>query len=576
MEMEDLLISTGVDSLIRLIKDKQKIDLSMASKLLNLPQTTIEDWAHILEEEGIIKIDYQLTKVYFMWVLPTTEQVEKEKQVFRKRKTKVESEINKLDEIQENGKRELREYTDAISKISEKFERDFAKIDELSKQIEAAKEKKTGVSKQSMEKIDSLGTKLIEIEGSIKGLELQLEKTGKSFEKKDISKKLTSVEDTKTHMQDLSSHLNELVNRVDELKKTAPKEDIEIGNVKEEFETLSDEFQRMHDESEYLRSMISEFKANASTIQDAVAHIKELSTNAEKTHRKLQQEYDLIEALKTELPELEKQIVEDLAVADQYSETISIAQEVLENVPTKTEILGKLTALEEEEGRIAKDFKKIESSLAGVPGNVLSIGELLEELEEMKLEIEESRDRLTEDADEILSSIEEETATYATFQKIKAKTKMAIDAYLAQLAKIRQETSQLKQDLKSARDESKKKIGELAGQTSPETTKNVMALISQLKTKKGELQKIRTLIADLNARSRMIEKNIKLLSKEAKLIALRGEGAGAPAKKGKGKDKGKKEGEVKSKVSLTSEEQEEFERKRKELKGLIRKLWETD
>ena len=574
MEMEDLLISTGVDSLIRLIKEKNKIDLSMASKLLNLPQTTVEDWAHILEEEGIIKIDYQLTKVYFIWVAPTTAQVEKEKEVFRKRKTQVESEITKLDEIQEKGKRELREYTDAIAKISEKFERDFARIDELSTQIESAKETKTDVSKQSIEKINSLGTKLSEIEGSIKGLELQLDKTGKSFEKKDITQKLSKVGDAKSHIEDMSKHLNEIVSRVDELKKTSPTEKVEIGEVKDEFETLNDDFQKMHEESEYLRSMLSEFKANADTIRDAVTHIRELSANAEKTRLKLQKEYDRIETLKTELPELEKQIVDDLEIADQYSETISIAQEVLENVPTKTEILDKLTALEKDEVRISKDFKRIESSLAGVPGNVLSIGELIEELEEMKTEIEGARTQLAEDADEILSSIEEETATYATFQKIKSKTKMAIDAYLTQLAKIRQETGQLKQDLKSARDESKKKIGELADQTTPETTKNAMALVSQLKTKKAELQKIRTLIADLNARSGMIEKNIRLLSKEAKLIALRGEGTGSRAKKGKGK--GGKEKEVKKKVSLTSEEQEEFERKRKELKGLIRKLWETD
>lgn len=574
MEMEDLLISTGVDSLIRLIKEKGKIDLSMSSKLLNLPQTTVEDWAHILEEEGIIKIDYHLTKVYFVWVSPTTEQVEKEKEVFRRRKTKVQSEIAKLDEIQEKGKKELREYSDAIAKISEKFERDFAKIEELSNQIEVTKTKKVELSNQSVEKINSLGTKLSEIDGSIKGLELQLEKTGKSFEKKDISNKLEKVEGARSHIEDMSKHLNELVNRVDELRRTSPKETVEIGEVKEEFESLSDDFQKMHEESEYLRSMISEFKANADTIQDAVTHISELSTNAEKTRKKLQNDYDLLETLKTELPELEKQIVDDLAIADQYSETISIAQEVLENVPTKTEILDKLNALEKDEMRIAKDFKKIESSLAGVPGNILSIGELIEELEEMKTEIEGARNQLAEDADEILSSIEEETATYATFQKIKAKTKMAIDAYLAQLAKIRQETTQLKQSLKSARDESKKQMGELAGQTTPETTKNAMALISQLKTKKGELQKIRSLIADLNARSGMIEKNIRLLSKEAKLIALRGEGARAPAqKKGGG---GGKEKDVKKKVSLTSEEQEEFERKRKELKGLIRKLWETD
>ena len=574
MEMEDLLISTGVDSLIRLIQEKKKIDLSMASKLLNLPQTTIEDWAHILEEEGIIRIDYQLTKVYFIWITPTTAQVEREKQVFRKRKTQVESEIGKLDEIQEKGKRELKEYTTAVEDISKKFTADFAKLEEISAQIEAGKGQKRELSKQSLEKVDSLNTKLSGIDGSIKGLELQLKKTSKSFEHKDIEPKLKNIEEAKNHVEDLSKQLNELVARVEEVKAHAPREDVDVGDAKEDLGQMREEFRKVHEDSEYLRSMISEFKANADTIQDAVTHIRTLSANAEKTKKHLQTEYNRIETLKHELPELEKQIVDDLAVADQYSETINIAQEVLENVPTKKEILDKLEALEKEEERMGTDFRKLESTLSGVAGNVLSVGELMEDLENMKNEVEESRNRLSEEADEVLSSVEEETATYATFQKIKAKTKMALDAYLVQLAKIRQETTQLRDELKSAKKQSTEKFGELAEASTPESTKRAIELVNQLKTKREELQNIRTLIVDLNSRSGMIEKNIKLLSREAKLIALRGEGVSAGSKEAK--KEAAKSKEVEGKISLTAQEQQEFERKRKELKGLIRKLWETD
>ncbi len=572
MEMEDLLISTGVDSFIRLIQEKKKVDLAMASKLLNLPQTTIEDWAHILEEEGIIRIDYQLTKVYFIWIIPTSEQVEKEKQIFKRKKIQVETEINKLDQIQETGKRELRQYTEAVENISKKFAADFAKIEALSAQIQSAKQQKQEVSKQSLEKMGSLHAKLSEIDGSIKGLELQLQKTGRSFEPTDIEPKLRSIDEAKEHIDELGKQLNELVARVEDVKAQAPREDVDVGDVKADVEGMREKFQEVHEDSEYLRSMISEFKANADTIQDAVTHIRELSASAEQARKKLRLEYEHIEALKVELPELEKQIVDDLAIADQYSETINIAQEVLENVPTKKEILDKLERLEMDEERMGKELHKLESALSGVSGNVLSVGELMEDLEDMKTEVEEARNQLSEEADEVLSSVEEETATYATFQKIKAKTKMAIDAYVVQLARIRQETAQIKEDIKTARKQSAENLDELATATTPESTRKAMELISQLQTKKEELQKIRGLIADLNARSGMIEKNIKLLSKEAKLIALRSSGTGGKETK-KEASKTKK---VKEKISLTAEEQEEFELKRKELKGLIRKLWETD
>jgi len=574
MEMEDLLISTGVDSLIRLIKEKKKIDLAMASKLLKLPQATIEDWAHILEEEGIIRIDYQLTKVYFIWITPTAEEVKKEREVFTRRKSQVESEINKLDEIQETGKKDLAEYSRAIEAISNKFSTDFAQLDELIAKIDETKEKKVEMSKDSLEKMDSLHQKLIEIEGSIKGLEVQLQKTGDSFGREDVAPKLKNIDAAKKHVEELDSELHTLVEKVEEVRSKAPKEDIELGNVKMDVEQMRGEFRKVHEDSEYLRSMISEFQANADTIQDAITHIRELSTNAETTRRKLQDEYDRIEHLKKELPELEKQIVDDLAIADQYSETINIAQEVLENVPTKQEILSKLQTLETEEARLSKEFHKLESTLSGVAGDVLSVGELMEDLEDMKNEVEEARNQLSEEADEVLSAVEEETATYATFQKIKAKTKMAIDAYLVQLAKIRSESLQIKEDLEHAKKESTKQLGDLSDAATPEATKKAMALVQDLKTKKEELEKIRVLIADLNSRSGMIQKNINLLSKEAKLIALRSEGA--TGKSSASKSKTEEETRVSKKVSLTAAEQEEFERKRKELKGLIRRLWETD
>ncbi len=573
--MEDLLISTGVDSLIRLIQEKKKVDLAMASKLLNLPQTTIEDWAHVLEEEGIIRIDYQLTKVYFVWITPTTAQIEKEKQVFRRKKSQVESEIGKLNDIQDQGKRELRESASAVEEISKRFAKEFAKLDDLSAQIEATKAKKAELSKQSIDKVDALNNKLSEIEDSVKSLELQLIKTSKSFEHKEVESKLSNIEEAKKHISHLDNQLNELVSRVEEVRAHASNEDVDVGSAKEEIEQMKEEFTKVHEDSEYLRSMISEFKANANTIQDAISQMGVLSANAEKTRKRLQAEYEHIEHLKHELPELEKQIIDDLSVADQYSETISIAQEVLENVPTKQEILSRLESLEKEEQHLAEDFKKLETTLSGVVGNVLSVGELMDDLENLKNEVEDSRNRLSEEADEVLSSVEEETATYATFQKIKAKTKMALDAYLSQLAKIRQETTQLKEELKNAKKQSSEKFEELSEAGTPEATKKALELISQLKTKRDELDNVRNLIAELNSRSGMIEKNIRLLSKEAKLIALREKNVSSPNSRQTNKEDIKSK-DVRGQVSLTAQEQEEFERKRKELKGLIRKLWETD
>jgi len=68
MALDDLLISTGVDALIRLVKEKKKIELPLAAKELSLPVSTVEEWARVLEGEGIIAIKYQLTKAILVWL----------------------------------------------------------------------------------------------------------------------------------------------------------------------------------------------------------------------------------------------------------------------------------------------------------------------------------------------------------------------------------------------------------------------------------------------------------------------------------------------------------------------------
>jgi hypothetical protein len=71
MEFDELLITTGVDALVRLVKERQRIELEDAAGTLNIPLETIEDWARVLEEEGILSIEYRLTRIYLVWIQPT-------------------------------------------------------------------------------------------------------------------------------------------------------------------------------------------------------------------------------------------------------------------------------------------------------------------------------------------------------------------------------------------------------------------------------------------------------------------------------------------------------------------------
>jgi len=93
MEFDELLITTGVDALVRLVKERERVELEDASSILNIPLETLEDWARVLEEEGILRIEYRLTHIYLVWVKPSADQIEEEKRSFYEEKEDIQKEV---------------------------------------------------------------------------------------------------------------------------------------------------------------------------------------------------------------------------------------------------------------------------------------------------------------------------------------------------------------------------------------------------------------------------------------------------------------------------------------------------
>ena len=132
MEFDELLITTGVDALVRLVKEKQRIELEDASSILSIPPETIEDWARVLEEESILRIEYRLTKIYLVWIRPTEEEVATEKQSFYEEKKGLETEV---EEFRQKVGSEVSELQDLRGAFAEFYTKAYAKIDQLEKTI---------------------------------------------------------------------------------------------------------------------------------------------------------------------------------------------------------------------------------------------------------------------------------------------------------------------------------------------------------------------------------------------------------------------------------------------------------
>jgi hypothetical protein len=64
--MAKALLKTGVDELVRLIKEKNKITVSDAAKGLGVSQDAIDEWADFLEEDNVIDIEYKFANTWLI------------------------------------------------------------------------------------------------------------------------------------------------------------------------------------------------------------------------------------------------------------------------------------------------------------------------------------------------------------------------------------------------------------------------------------------------------------------------------------------------------------------------------
>jgi len=72
------VVETNVDLLMDLLAEKNYISISEAAKKLNVSQDVVEEWARLLEEEGVLHIKYQFTKPYIQFIAPAVNESVKE------------------------------------------------------------------------------------------------------------------------------------------------------------------------------------------------------------------------------------------------------------------------------------------------------------------------------------------------------------------------------------------------------------------------------------------------------------------------------------------------------------------
>jgi chromosome segregation ATPase len=560
--LSDALISTAIDKFIRLIKEKGRIELGLASRILNVPTATIEEWAHILDDEGIIDIEYKLSKVYAVWVAPSEEEIAKEKGEFEEHKKEVISEFEKTKEKVMKEKAEIESLSSLLEQYDEKISKRMAGIESTLRALEEEKKKQEDAYYENLDKLENILAKISEINDSINFLESNLKKIAEKMTSFDISENVEGIERMKKEVEELNRKYSEIEKRVEATKESLLKYTgtADIAGIVAKFEEIEKEYARLkrmfeeikdasHSFSSSLEIVESTNKALESLEARKNALIKELRTvsgSPEEVERKLSSIIERKKVLERELFDL--------------GENIEIAKSVLSGAEAQ-DVLNKVREAEGKFLSLGEQVEKLREVVSNIE-RFKDVDEIINELSELKEKVEESRERLASEAGAIFDAVNEEVSTFSSYQKIKDKIMASVQEQFSQLEDIKRRYNEVKDEVEKLEGSLDALFNKLRGEGVSEEAKAAFEEAENLVKRKRSFEEIKSTIADLKNSITNLSKEISLLSKELELITLRSGGEGLK--------------EFESKAELTSEELGKYEEKRREVSELVKKLWESE
>lgn len=218
-DWENIVIETGVDTLLNYLVENQKASVEQISEDLGVSEDRIKTWAEGLEDEGFLEKQYSARKgLLLKYTKKNKEEAESRLDELRE---KVDEQAEDINDELESRSSEVEEAQSKLEEMMEELEENKEKEEELQEQLDELKElenkleKRFEETKDKEEKVHSRTVSLISrIDSALNRIE-DAEETASRFEeeKQDIRKKLKAIKKLESHVKkadDLKDKLEEL------------------------------------------------------------------------------------------------------------------------------------------------------------------------------------------------------------------------------------------------------------------------------------------------------------------------------------------------------------------------------
>jgi chromosome segregation ATPase len=563
MEFDELLITTGVDALVRLVKEKQRIELEDAGSVLNIPPETLEDWARVLEEEGILRIEYRLTKVYLLWVKPTEEEIATETESFYEEKEDIQKQVEEFRKSMSERQNEIDNLQVAFSQF---YSKTYSKMEELEKVVAplpAGELISQGTFSRGEAELSGMKTELTEVRRGLVDVKKEISELG--------IRGASPSKEWMDKIDEVHNELEEFQQQLETLRKKAESHtpsDVKmpsIRDIKKKFEMLKKEFSALRARNAGLREDMVSLHESSQILHDVAESIMGQEGKLETMRGEVAVVSRKADELMRKANAVNEKVKQNEEIVERLGDSVTVAKGVLKRFPSQDKVMEELEQLKSSEDKLAGKYQSMERLMQEVGGKQVTGKQFAELTKKMDAKLAEMR----RDMDSLEAALEDEKSTYLTFQKIKERIVPTISRYEKKLDGMENRITEINKEALSQKQNLEKDAKKLQESLKKGQMQGIMKVAEEVRDKKQMLDEIKHSLNDLVSLSENLTKRITLLSREAKLLQIRAGGETlSPAQAAE------KEKEVRKQIKLTQDEELEFRKKRQELKKLIERLWE--
>jgi predicted ArsR family transcriptional regulator len=163
-EFQDLMIETGIDTLLKYLSKYNEGSVSEISTNIGVSEDRIKEWAKDLEEEGMVEIDYSLKEgMILTYTEDNVEEIKNQVEILNQQiednSTKLKKAVQKRDEKLKETRKELQEIINLFENLESeerKIESQIKQIEDLEKTIEEEIGYEGPLSREDVHKIEQI------------------------------------------------------------------------------------------------------------------------------------------------------------------------------------------------------------------------------------------------------------------------------------------------------------------------------------------------------------------------------------------------------------------------------------